>query len=196
MPSTRQYGPTAAPGAAGLLAAQTAGAIAGVLPALQTVTVSTETVILNPSLNSATQALVLNIPSGGPNEQRPFDILASGYISTGTSSTVTVKLYSGTSTTVGSDTLLGSSGAITAFSGKCPWYLRATLVYDSVSGKLQGSIKFMVNNTLVAETAISNVPTGLNNNTGNPVASFVLSVTFGTANAANQINVQDFCTAF
>lgn len=194
-PSTRQFGPSGAPGTAGLLAQNVAGATAGVLPATQIVTVNTETVILNPALASATQALVLSIPPGTAIEQQPFDVIASGYISTGASSTVTIKLYSGTSTTVGSDTLLGSSGAITAFSGKCPWYAKATLIFDSVSGKLQGTIKFVVNNSLVAEVAVSNVVTGLSN-TANPVASFVLSVTFGTANAANTISVKDFCVAF
>ena len=194
-PSTRQFGPSGAPGTAGLLAQNVAGATAGVLPATQIVTVNTETVILNPALASSTQALVLSIPPGTIVEQQPFDVWASGYLSTGASSTVTIKLYNGTSTTVGSDTLLGSSGAITAFSGKCPWYLKATLIFDSVSGKLQGTIKFMVNNSLVAEAAVSNVVTGLSN-TANPVTSFVLSVTFGTANANNTISVKDFCVAF
>ena len=198
MPSNRLYGPSGAPGTAGLLAPQTAGATAGVLPATQTVLTTAETVILNPALNSSTQALVLNVPPGGPLEQRPFDVVASGYLNIGTSSTVAIKLYSGTSTTVGSDTLLGSSGAITAFAGKAPWYTKATLIYDSVSGKLQGTIKFMVNNILVAETAVSNVVTGLNNAGGvggAPVANFVLSVTFATA-GTQIISVQDFAVNF
>jgi len=196
MPVTRLYGPSGAPGAAGLLGLNVAGATAGVLPAKQIVSSGTETVILNPALNSATQALVLSIPPNAQLEQQPFKVVACGYLSTGASSTVTIKLYSGTSTTVGSDTLLGSSGAISAFSGKCPWYLVANLIFDSVSGKMQGSIRFMVNNSLVAETAISNVVTGITNFPttpgGAPVVNFVLSVTFGTANAANTINVDDF----
>lgn len=199
MPSNRLFGPSGAPGTAGLLALNTAGAAAAVLPALQVVTATTETVILNPALSSSTQALVLNIPPGSLLEQRPFDVVASGYVSTGTSSTVTIKLYSGTSTTVGSDKLLGTTGAITAFSGMCPWYQKATLVYDSVSGKLGGTVKAVVNNVLVAEVAISNVITGINNAGASaqlPVMSFVLSITFGTANAANTINVQDFCVNF
>lgn len=198
MPSTRLYGPSGAPGTAGLVAQNTPGAAAAVLPALQTVLGTTETVILNPALQSATQALVLSIPPNSPLEQRQFEIQANGYLNQGVSTTVTIKLYSGTSTTVGSDTLLGSSGAITAFTGKTSWLLKALCSYDSVSGKLQGTIKFIINNTLVAEAALSNVITGLTNagpGAGAPVANFVLSVTFGSA-GTNVINVQDFCISF
>ena len=112
-------------------------------------TSATDTVILNPALNSATQALVLSLPPGSRLEQNPFDVIASGYILTGASSTVTIKLWSGTSTTVGSDTNLCTSGAVSAFSGKTPWYLRATMIYDSVSGKLIGGYEFCVNNAVV-----------------------------------------------
>ena len=195
MPTTRLYGPGGAPGAAGLLGLNTAGATAGVLPSLMTIATTTETVILNPALASSTQALVLSVPANGPLEQRPFEVQASGYVSTGASLTVTIKLYNGTSTTVGSDTLLGSSGAITAFSGKAPWYLKASLIYDSVSGTMNGTIKFVVHNVAVAETAISTIVTGINN-VNIPVLNFVLSVIFGTANASNAINVQDFCVSF
>lgn len=199
MPSTRLYGPSGAPGAAGLLGQNVAGATAGVLPALQTITVSTETVILNPALASATQALVLSVPPGGQLEQRQFTIQASGYLNNGASSTVTLKLYSGSSTTVGSDTLLNSSGAISAFGpAKAPWAMTGWFIYDSVSGKLNGTVKWIVNNSLVAEAAVSNVVSGISNTntSGLPILNFVLSATFGTANAGNQINVQDFCVSF
>lgn len=192
--SNRLFGPAGAPGAAGLLAAQTSGAAAPALPALQVVTTSaTDTVILNPALNSATQALVLSLPPGSRLEQNPFDVIASGYILTGASSTVTIKLWSGTSTTVGSDTNLCTSGAVSAFSGKTPWYLRATMIYDSVSGKLIGGYEFCVNNAvvLVATSGLAAVITGVNN-ANNPVLNFVLSVAFGTGNAGNTINVKEF----
>ena len=148
--------------------------------------------ILNPA--SSTLPLQLQIPPSGPLEQRPFDVVASGYLNIGTSSTFTLKFYSGTSTTVGSDTLLSSSGAITGFAGKAPFYMRATLIYDSVSGKLQGSVKFMINNTLVAEAAVSNVVTGVNNN-NLPVLNFLLSCTFGTA-GTQVVTLQSFDVNF
>lgn len=194
MASNRLYAANVLQSPTQLVAPNTYGGNVAALPASQTVTTTTETVI-TASTQPSTQPLVLSIPPGGPLEQRPFDVLASGEIATGASSTVNLKLYSGTSTTVGSDTLLGASGAVAAFNGKTNWYAKATLLYDSISGKLTGTIKFLINNTLVAEAAISNVITGISN-AANPVANFVLSVTFGTANAANSITVQDFSVNF
>jgi hypothetical protein len=170
----------------------TQAALAAILPAQLSVVSSTETVVPNPE-NTAI-ALICPLPPNQPSlEQTLFNVVASGYIQTANSTNVTVKLYSGTSLTVGSDTLLGTSGAIAQNTAKAPWALLANLIYDSVSGKLQGSIKFWVNNTLVAEVAISNVITGLSN-ANNPVASFLLSFTSSAAagGSASLINVQKF----
>lgn len=179
--STRLYsaGKSGAVTPPGLVLANTAATNAASLPATQTIASSTaETVILDPALSAT--ALILTIPPGGPCEQEEFDVVASGTLNLGTSSTVTIKLYVGTSTTPGSNTSIGSSGAVTAFSGKAGWKLRARLSYDTLSGKLQGTIQFVVNNNLVAEAAIPNVPTGISNTTFNGVINFVLSFTFGT----------------
>ena len=195
MASSRLYAANVPQSTTGLVAANTYGANVAALPASQIVTTTTESVMTAGSPQTNTQPLVLAIPPGGPLEQRPFDVVVSGEITTGASSTVNVKLYSGTSATVNSDTLLGASGAITAFNGKTAWYLKATLIYDSISGKMSGTIKFLINNVLVAETAISNVITGINN-ANNPVANFLASITFGTANAANSWTIQDFAVNF
>lgn len=182
MGSNRLYGPGPAPGAPGLLAANTQGGIAAVLPATQTISGSTtETVILNPSLQSATQALVLSIPPNSIIEGKPFEVVASGLLNNGTSSTVTLKVYSGTSLTPGSNTLLATSGAVTAFAGKANWQARLRLIYDTASGKLNGTFFFTVNAVVVAEAALSNVISGIANSaTGLPIINFCLSVTFGT----------------
>lgn len=181
MSSTRLYGPGPAPGTAGLLAQNTQGGILPVLPAVQTILNTTEAVILNPSLQSATQALVLSIPSNSPLDGKAFDLVASGLLNHGTSSTVTIKLYSGTSTTVGNNTQLATSGAITAFAGKSNWQLRCKLLYDSASGKMTGTFFYSVNNVIVAEAILSNIVTGIaNSTTGLPIINFVLSFTFGT----------------
>lgn len=189
--STRLY--SAVRSSTASVAANTPAPTAALLPATQTILNTVETVIADPGI--LTNPLLLSIPPGGPLEQEPFEVTASGYLNHGTSSTVTLKLYSGSSLTVGSDTLLGTSGAISAFAGKVPFWVKARLQYDSVSGKMNGTISFMVNNTLVAEVAVSNVVTGLNNagagTTGAPVVSFVLSATFGTG-GTQVISVKDF----
>lgn len=190
--SNRLYGPSGAPGTAGSLALNTSGAASGVLPALQTVTTSSETAILNPALNSSTALLVLNIPPGGQLEQRKFKLLASGYVTAGTTGNVTIKPYPVAAPVLGTTTALGSTGAVSV-TGSCPWSIELNMVYDSVSGKMQGTFRSFLNNTLVAEVAIAttSIPAGISN-TALPVASFTLSVTFGTANAGNKINVQEF----
>jgi hypothetical protein len=197
MQSNRLFGPQNVPGAPGSVPLNTSGAMApGPLPSLMTIAGSTETVIVNPQL--PTTALILPVPPNSPLEQERFEIYASGYVVCAASSTVTIKLYSGTSTTVGSDTLLGSSGALGAVLAKYNWAMSAQVVFDSVSGKLQGTISFVANNVIVATVALSNVVTGVNNSNalGTAILNFVLSVTFGTANAGNQFNVKEFAINF
>jgi hypothetical protein len=103
-------------------------------------------------------------------EQAVFDLFASGYIKTEDATNVTLKLYEGNSATIGSNTLLGSSGAIAQNTAIAPWWLHAKLIYDSVSTLLTGTIEFYVNKTLVAKVTLSNFPSGFLNQ-GNPSAN-------------------------
>jgi hypothetical protein len=95
--------------------------------------------------------------------------------------------------TPGSNTSIATSGTVAQNSANAPFMLRVHLVYDSVSGKLGGFFKFLINNTLVAEGALSNVVTALTN-TGNPVATFCLSFTSSGADGTHltTINVARF----
>lgn len=192
MASNRLFGPSGAPSSAGSLAANTSGAAAAVLPALQNVTVNTETVILNPANIAA--PLLLQIPPNTQLEQRPFEVIASGYLITAASYTVTINVRNGTSTTAASNAAMTGSGGVASVNGKFPWYLRLRLIYDSVSGKLIGTVSGNVAGNIISEANIT-TQTGISN-TGNPVISLVLTVTFGTANAGNSINVQEFAVNF
>jgi hypothetical protein len=73
--------------------------------------------------------------------------------------------------------------------------MKADCTYDSTSGKISGTVKFVANNVLVAEVALSSALSGISN-TNLPVLNLVLSCAFGTGNAGNTIVVQDFCIAF
>lgn len=195
--SNRLYGPAGVPGTAGSLAANTSGAAAAVLPVLTLAGAAntSETVVLNPALNSASQALVVNIPAGGPLEQRKFYLRISGYVIGGTTTNVTLKTYVGSSATVGSNgTAIGSTGGVACNSAKAPFMIECAGIYDSVSGKLQMTFKSLLNNTLVAEVAGGATYTGITNSgtNGGAVASFVLTYQFSAGNAANAINVQEF----
>jgi hypothetical protein len=193
---------------------QNYGPVAPALPVAQGATVTTEQYInaANPqalassptSLQpSSTSVLEVDIPVNSALEQKRFQLLASGEITTGASSTVTLKAYASVGATVFPSTppsggLLGSSGAVTQNSAKSPFWISADLIFDSISGTLTGTIGFLVNNTLVATAAISNVLTGINNNpasnpigTPNPVLRFALTVQFSAGNATNQINIPE-----
>lgn len=186
----RPYGPTTS-GTTGLgsTTLNTSGAPAAVLPTQLVGNTTAEQVIPNPVV--PTIALTSALEPNTNIEQVPFDLNASGYITTGASMTVTLKLYSGTSLTVGSDTLLLTSGAQTQNSATAPFWVAGKFVYDSVSGKLTGKIEFLINNTLVAAAVVSTVITTAKN-TNNPVVAFALSATFSVANAANLLNLQNF----
>jgi hypothetical protein len=170
-----------------------AGAL-GPLPTTFKVAAIGDQVVSNPQFTAF--PLQLNIPANSPLEGQRFAIYASGRITTGVSSTGEIKLWSGTSLTPASNTLLGDSGAVTAFGpATVPWFVNADVIFDSVSGHLNGTVGFTVGANVVAAVALSNVVANIKN-TNNPVLTFVLSVAFGTANAGNSFTVQEFAVNF
>ena len=191
--SQRPYGPSpAAVSGQNVYSQNVQAALSqGVLPALQTITTSSETFITNP-LNSAQ---LLAVPLPPLFEQTPFDIYASGYVKTGASGSVTLKLYQGTSSTAGSDKQLGTSGAVTMNSLSGPFCLHATeCIYDSVSGIFSGKFTGVLYETAISAVIFSAFTTGVSN-ANNPVLTFLLSITSSGAStgaSATTINVQNF----
>jgi hypothetical protein len=186
--SNRLYGPSGAPTNTPL-SENTVASPKPVLPAQLAGDTTSEQVLQNPSLPGV--ALVVQVPSDSALEQRVFEVYASGYITTGASMTVTAKLYSGISTTPGNNTALGSSSTVTQNSASAPFWIHAKLLYDSVSGKLTGTADFLINNTVVASVAVSNVVTGISDQS-NPVLSLCISFSFSVAETTNLVNVQEF----
>jgi hypothetical protein len=197
MPSTRLYGPSiATPSPASGVPAINVQAQTGVIPlpaVLAAGTSTTEAMIPNPA--TPTLPLLVQIPSNSELEQRVWEFEESGYIVTGGTTNVTLKLYSGTSSTPGSNTLLGSSGTVAQNTAKAPYWIAAKAVYDSVSGKVGGSVSFMINNTLVATVAFSSALSAILD-TNNPVLSLGVSATFSAGFSTNAVHVQDHCIKF
>lgn len=175
-------------------------ALAGVLPVLLSLVATAETII--PSNPNSAAPLLISVQPDTQLEQTVFDLFASGYAKTTASGTLTFKLYEGTSDTIGSNTLLGSSGAVTQNSATAAWWIHARLIFDSVSGTLAGDVEFYVNKTKVASVTLSNFPTGFLNQ-GNPSAnpptvsnlpSFVITVASSGAGGGTPttVNVQKF----
>lgn len=174
--------------------------LSGPIPVQFTLGAATETLV--PSAPNAAEPLQITIPPDTQIEQTVFDLYASGYIKTTATGTITIKLYEGTSATIGSDTLLGSSGAINQNSATASWFAHAVLIFDSVSGVLAGKIEFYVNKTIVAAVTLSNFPSGFLNQ-GNPSANpptvanlptFLLSFASSgaTGTTLTTVNVQKF----
>lgn len=186
--SKRPFTPgTNLPNVSSVISQSVQGEGPGPLPALQSISATTEQLIVNP-FNTAI-ALSCAIPPNTNLEQQPLNFNWSGYIKTTANGNITLKIYSGTSL---SGTLLGSSGAIAQNNLAAPFWAKMELIYDSVSGKLDGTVKFFLNHGIVAEVAISNTITGVSNTT-DPVAQFCVSCTSSGASGANltTINTQD-----
>lgn len=141
-------------------------------------------------------ALVCTVPANSILDGQEFDISISGNITTGGTTNVTGKLYSGSSLTPGSNTALGTSGAIAQNSAGAPFLLKArNCVYDSISGKLTGIFEATINNTLATAAAFTNVIASLSA-TGDPILSFCFSFTFSAAFATNKVTVKNFAIDF
>jgi len=115
----------------------------------------------------ATNALVpafLGVPGSGRLEQKLFEVRASGMATTAGAFTGAPSLYGALALPTnplvpGNWTLLGA-GAATAFATTSgAWLLQAQFLFDSVSGKLQGSFTSNVNNAGVASAGPPTPPT-------------------------------------
>lgn len=201
MPSLRQYGPSiATPSPASGVPALNVQAATGIVPLPATLTTGTstaETLIPNPA--TPTKPLLVQIPASSNLEQRVWEFEGSGYMISGGTTNVTLKTYAalGTATLSTSSTALGSSGAVAmpTSGGKSPFWIHGKAIYDSISGKLTGTIDYLINNTVVASAAFGAVLTGISD-TANPVLSLGFSITFSAGFATNEIIVQDWCIKF
>lgn len=164
------------------------------LPTLQTFTGTSETQFTDPAVANSIP-LAVAIPPGGPCEQEKCTLVASGYITTKQSSTVVLKLYFGSSATIGNNTNIGQSTSATVATATVPFLINCDFVYDSVSGKIDflsfsAVVQGVVNTTIAGSPPLSKSI----NNANNPVLTFTLTATFGTGSAGtpNLVNLKDF----
>ena len=158
-----------------------------VLPTTFAVSSATETVIPNPQNTSA--ALIAPLPPNQPqNANTPLDFIVSGEIQTTASGTVELKLYSGTSTTVGNDTKIADSGAVTQNTLTVPFEFHVHLVLGATSGKIGGWFEGFINNTLITRTALNSVLSGLSN-AANPVINVLPSITSSGATSGTPTTI-------
>lgn len=149
-------------------------------------------------INSPLAPCILNCPGSLRLEQKTFFVRASGIVTCATAAyTALVSLYGALVTpavpfTAANWSLLGASGATTIGVATGGFIIESEMSFDSVSGKLQGVLKSIVNNTYVAPVALTNALTLINGAT-EPAMVFAVGVTFGTAAATNVAQLTDFC---
>jgi hypothetical protein len=171
---------------------------AAVLPYSFPCPLASEQVVTNPAVSTvgSPYPLVLAIPSKSIIEGQPFTLLISGaLIQPGASPTVGFNLYSGTSLTVGNNTLVKAIAATAVVGGAAPFQIEARLIGDSLSAKITGTVKALIGAVLVAEAAIA-APLANINFQNDPVASFLLSVVPTVANAGNILRLSEFALNF
>lgn len=142
-------------------------------------------------------------------EGKRFTVRAEGNLQTVGAYTAKASLLAaltipGTPLTAANWTLLGSGTARAVGTAWAPWWINADLIFDSMSGALQGTFNQMVNNLFDASAAIANQVTGINGTNQNvtqgatvvppadPVLYFAVALTFGTAglNVGNLMNFE------
>ncbi len=122
-------------------------------------------------------------------EKRPFRVRAFGTVTGGTTTNFTLNLDYGVSATIGSNTTIGTSGAVAVNSESANWLIEAELYLDSVSGKLQGKINGWVNGGMITEAVITEIAslTELTTELG-----FTVTGTFSASNASNAAQCEGF----
>lgn len=161
--------------------------IAGVynVPAL-VLNTGAETVITNAAGAPVVVGLGPNVRADGHS----FAVNIRGKATGGTAATLLVKLYVGTSATVGSDVAFAAftvSGAAIPVGGG-NFDLTAQFIWDGVSQVVHGTVWGQTNGT-VTPFATTTPVTAI---TSPASLQFVASVTFGAALATNSVTVTEF----
>jgi hypothetical protein len=95
-----------------------------------------------------------------PNQltKRQIVVKAGGRVTGGTTTNITLKIYAG-ATALGSGTLIATSGVVAVNSTSGTWTIEVMGQLDAVLKELDGMFYGQVNNTAVAQAALSGTPT-------------------------------------
>lgn len=150
------------------------------------------------TVTASTSACTLIIPGSSRFDGQNFFVRASGYATVGAtaSPTFNVTLYSGTSLTVGSDTLVKAGAAQNVtISTSFSWTLEARLIGDSTSNTLNGFFTYLINNLPATQTFATITQLTSQSFTAEPAFNFVIGGTFGVADASNKAVLTQFYAA-
>lgn len=151
-----------------------------------------------PLASSSSAACTLLVPGSNRLNGVRFKVVASGDVTVGgVSPTVNLGLYSGTSLTPGSNSLLTGASAVTVTTSKSyPWFIEVNIIGTNTadgSTQAQGYAVMQIGNTAApATTALATIAGAAFTFSSEPVANLVLGLTFGVANAANTATMNEF----
>lgn len=143
------------------------------------------------------------LPSGESNDQfssaswdgRTFKIRVAGVGNAGANAaqSVIVNLYQGTSTTVGSDKKMGTTGAAlaTVAGGAFNFYIEGTFQWDPTSGILSGSYTSNIAFGTVSQFTTSTVSPNVVTSVTAAGLSFLATLTLGNA-ASSTLTIREF----
>jgi hypothetical protein len=156
----------------------------------------------------------IGVPGKGTLEGKQFKIRAEGSAYVAAAATTIKANLLGALTVpaspfvIGNWTNLGAGTArAVAAAGYVPWWIEASVMYDSNGGLLQGVFEQMVNNLFDARAALANTIAGINGTNvtvtqgatpippADPVAVFAVALTFSAA-GANLGNLANFEIGF
>jgi len=133
------------------------------------------------------------VPGTSKLKNRPFTVRVAGRVTGGTTTNFTLKVYWGTSSTIGSNTQLATSGAIAVNSASANFDVTLVLMWDATSQKIQGRFSGQMNNSLVAAAALSNAVSSVDLTAGE-TSTVGLTATglFSASNASNTAIIDVF----
>jgi len=127
-----------------------------------------------------------------PGNARRFRLSIAGYMTSGTTSTVTLKLYFGTSTTISSNgTAMFSITTASLASTNQNFFVDVNLIYDSVSTSFGGYYIGSAVNTNISATAITQTSVTAVS-ASSEAQGWNLTAIFNTTNASNNLVVTTF----
>lgn len=141
---------------------------------------------------AAAATLVCYMPGSNTMKQRRFTVRVGGRLTGGGTTNFTGKLYWGTSSTIGSNTNIATTGAIAVNSASATWELEIVAAWDSTSQKITGLQKGWVNATAVAQVIVTNVPTAVDLSAESTSNGWTVTGTFSSGFAGNVAYVDYF----
>lgn len=161
-------------------------------PAANLIGNTTSAQIFQTLVNGAASGIAVQLPVPGTGRLDGLEFIAraAGYVTTGTTTNVTVTIYAGTSITPGSNTILLASTARAVNTASAPWRIEAKMQMSNFGlatvnpGICQGTVEVEINNLFDAPAPFTNVISTISTQT-EPVFNIVVGVTFSASNAGN-----------